>query len=83
MLERELIENGTQETVIGCHCYEFEGEYYSFYEDSRIRYTTSEKVDLNRIPITVEGWIWKSPLPRVKCKDCPFYVTCSYMDSEV
>jgi hypothetical protein len=83
MLERDLIENGTKETVIGCHCYEFEGDYYAFYEDSRIRYTTAEKVDLNRLPITVDGWKWESPLPRVKCKDCPFYKTCSYMDSKV
>lgn len=83
MLERELIENGTQETVIGCHCYEYEGDYYAFYEDARIRYTTAQSVDLNKLPIRVDGFTWISKLPRVKCKDCPFYQMCEYMNSEV
>lgn len=81
MLERDLIENGTKETVMGCHCYEFNGDYYAFYEDTRIRYTTAAEIDMDSLPITVYGYVWKSDLPRVKCKDCPFYDTCDCLNT--
>ena len=79
--ERDLIESGVQDTVIGCHCYQYNGDFYAFYEDQRIRYTTAANPDTNGIPVSVDWWTWKSDLPRVKCKECPFYEKCEYMDS--
>ncbi len=96
MKERELISKGLKEIVFGCHCYEFKGNHYAFYEDGRVRYSTAKQITkktadkkpieytelegLSSLPINCLDW--KSSIPKVHCIDCPFFKSCEYMDSE-